>query len=60
MVLNLLLLLSNYDNLIKKNLEKSEKNSYLDEGWLFTGSFKVVSVPGMINEVLAQFIYKPA
>ena len=29
--------------------------------WLFIGSFKVGSVPGMINkEVLAQFIYKPA
>ena len=39
----------------------SEKSSYLDEGWLVIGSFKVGSVPGMKNkEVLAQFIYKPA
>ena len=38
---------------------KSEKNSYFDEGWLFIGTFKVGSVPGMINkDVLAQFIYK--
>ena len=59
MVLTLLLLLCNRDNLILK-LGTSEKNSYLDEGWLFIGSFKVGSVPRMINkEVLAQFIYKP-
>ena len=59
MVLILLLLLCNYNNLILKLHQK--KNSYLDEGWLFIGSFKVGSVPGMINkEVLAQFIYKPA
>ena len=38
----------------------SEKNSYLDEGWLFIGRFNVRSVPGIINkEVSAQFIYKP-
>ena len=36
-------------------------NSCLDKGWLFIGSFKVGSVPGMMKkEVLAQFIYKPA
>ena len=59
MVLILLLLLCNHDNLIPKTI--SERNSYLDEGWLFIGSFKVGSVPGMINkEVLAQLIYKPA
>ena len=59
MVLILLLLLCNHDNSSLKLLQK--KNSYLDEGWLFIGSFKVGSVPGMINkEVLAQFIYKPA
>ena len=56
MVFILLLLLCNHDT---KTI--SEKNSYLDEGWLFIGSFKVGSVPGMINkEVLAQYIYKPA
>ena len=38
-----------------------KKNSYLDEGWFFTGRFKVGNVPGMIiKEVLIQFIYKPA
>ena len=38
-------------------LTASEKNSSLGEGWLFIGSFKVGSVPGMLNkEVLAQFI----
>ena len=38
---------------------KSEKNSYFHKGWLFVGTFKVGSVPGMINkDVLAQFIYK--
>ena len=41
-------------------LGTAEKNSYLDAGWLFIGSFKVGSVPGMINkEVLVQFIHKP-
>ena len=59
MVLTLLLLLCNHSLILK--LGTSEKNSYLDEGWLFIGSFKVGSVPGMINkDVLAQFIYKPA
>ena len=58
MVLILLLLLCTHDNLI---LKLHQKNSYLDEGWLFVGSFKVGSVPGTTNkEVLAQFIYKPA
>ena len=57
MVLILFLLIYNHNNLI---LRLYQKKSYLDEGWLFTGSFKVVSVRGMINkEVLAQFIYKP-
>ena len=38
----------------------SEKKSYLDEGWLFTDSLNIGSVPGMINkEVLAQLTYKP-
>ena len=42
-------------------LGRAEKNSYLDAGWLFIGSFKVGSVPGMINkEVLAKFIYNSA
>ena len=58
MVLILLLLLCNYDDLI---LKVDQKKSYIDEGWLFIGSFKVGSVPGMINrDVFAQFIYKPA
>ena len=35
------------------------KNSYLNEGWLIIGRFKVRSLPRMINEeVLAQFIIK--
>ena len=56
MVLILLLLLC---NMIIDTKTTSEKNSYLDEGWLFVGSFKVGSVTGMINkEVLAQFIYE--
>ena len=59
MVSILLPLLFNHDNLILKLNQK--KNSYLDEGWLFIGRFKVGSISGMINkEVLAQFIYKPA
>ena len=42
-------------------LGTAEENSYLDAGWLFIGSFKVGSVPGMINkEVLAKFIYNSA
>ena len=57
MVLILLLLLCNHDNLITK--APAEKNSYPDEGWPLIGSFKVGSIPGMINkEVLAQFTYK--
>ena len=56
MVLILLLLLCNYDNLI---LKLHHEKNFLDEVWIFIGSFKVRSVPGMINkEVLAQFIYK--
>ena len=56
MVLILLLLVYSHDNLIVKLHQK--KNSYLDERWLFIGSFKVGSVPGMINkEVLAEFVY---
>ena len=59
MVLILLPFLSNHDNLILKLHQK--KKSYLDEGWLFIGSFNLGSVPGMINkEVIARFIYKPA
>ena len=58
MVLTVLLLLCNHDNLILKLHQK--KNSHLDEGWFFISSFKVGSVPGMINkEVLVQFIHKP-
>ena len=38
----------------------SEKNIYLDGGWLLIGRFKVVGLSIMINkELLAQFIYKP-
>ena len=38
----------------------SEKNRYLNEGWLFIGRLKAGNLPRMINkEVLAQFIYKP-
>ena len=40
MVVILLSLLFSYDNLILKR-------SYLDEGCLFTGRFKVVNMPGM-------------
>ena len=55
MLLILLLLLCNQDNLILKLHQK--KNNDLNEGWFFIGSFKVGSLPGMINkEVLAQFI----
>ena len=59
MVLILLRLLCNHDNLV---LNLHQKNSYLDEGWRFIGSFKVLgSVLRMINkEMLAQFIYRPA
>ena len=48
MVLILLLLLCNHDNLILKLNQK--KNSYVDKGRLFIGSFIVGSVPGMINK----------
>ena len=47
MVLILLLLLCNHDNLI---LKLHQENCYFDEGWLFIGSFKVGSVPEMINK----------
>ena len=60
MVLILLLLLYNHDKLIL-NLNQKKIPRYLEEGWLFMGSFKVESVLGMTNaEILAQFIYKPA
>ena len=50
-------LLCNHDNL---TLKLHQKNSYLNEGWLFIGRFKVGSLPRMKNkEVLAQFIYQP-
>ena len=59
MVLILLLLLCNHNSLILKVHQK--KISYRDKRMLFIGSFKVGSVPAMINqEMLAQFIYKPA
>ena len=45
MVVILLLLLCNSDNLTLK-LHQG-KPSYLDEGWFFTGRFKVGSVPGI-------------
>ena len=42
------------------NYNYSRKYSYLNEGWLFIGRFKVRNLPRMINkEVLAQFIHKP-
>ena len=45
MVVNLLSFLYNYDNL---TLELHQgKRSYLDEGWIFIGRFKVGSVPGI-------------
>ena len=57
MVLSLLPLLCNHGNL---TLELNRENSYLNEGWLFIGRFKVGSLPRMINkDMLAQFIYKP-
>ena len=56
MVLILLLLLCNHDSSIIKLHQK--RSSYLDEGWLFIGSFKVRSLHMMIyKEVLAQFLY---
>ena len=54
-VLSLLLVLCNHDNLALKLHQKS----YLNEGWLFIGKFKIGSSPRMISkEVLAQFLYK--
>ena len=50
--------LGNHDDLI---LKLHQKNSYLNERWLFIGAFKVERVPGMMNKkLLAQLIYKPA
>ena len=55
MVLILLLLLCNHDNLVLK-LHQRKIAPLMKDGF-FIGSFKVGSVPGMINkEVLAQFI----
>ena len=54
MVLILLLLLCNHDNLI---LKLHQKNCYFDEGWLFIGSFKVGSVPEMINKEVLPNLY---
>ena len=54
MVLILLLLLCNHDNLI---LKLHQKNCYFDEGWLFIGSFKVGSVPEMINKEVRPNLY---
>ena len=51
-VVILLSLLFNYDNLILKLHQK--KRSYLDEGWLFIGRFKVGSVPGMSVVLVAS------
>ena len=59
MVVILLSFLCNHENLMLKLHQK--KNSYLDEGWLFIGIFKIGSVQGMRNkEALAPFTYKPA
>ena len=56
-VLNLLPLLCNHGNL---TLKLPQKNSYLNEGWLFIGRFKVGSLSRTINkEVLTQFVCKP-
>ena len=47
----------NHDNL---TLKLHQKNSYLNEGWLFIDRFKLGSLLKMTNkEVLAQFIHKP-
>ena len=57
MVLSLLPFIYNHGYLA---LKLHQKNSYLNQGWLFIGKFKVGSLPRMINrEVLAQFLYKP-
>ena len=54
-----ILLLCKSNSLILK-LRQNE-SSYLDEGGLSTGRFKVESVPGMRNrEALVPSIYKPA
>ena len=54
----LLLPCFNHNNLI---LKLHQKISFLDEEWLFIGSFKIGSVPGMTNkEMLPKSIYKPA
>ena len=46
-------------SLLCNHTKITSKNSYLNEGWNFTGRFKIGSVRGMINkEVMAQFIYK--
>ena len=55
MVLILLLLLCNHANLI---LKLHQKNYYFDEGWLFIDSFKVGSVPEMINKEVLPNLYK--
>ena len=55
----LLPLLCNHGNLTLKLHQKIRKNSYLNEGWLLIGRFKVGSLPRMINKaVLAQFKHK--
>ena len=54
MVLILLLLLCNHANLI---LKLYQKNCYFDEGTLFIGSFKVGSVPEMINKEVRPNLY---
>ena len=51
-VVILLSLLCNYDNSILKLYQK--KSSYLNEGWLFIGRFKVGGVPGM-SAVLVEY-----
>ena len=55
--MDFLSLLCIYNNLILTLNQK--KNSHLDEGWLFIGRFKVGDAL-INNEVLAQFLYKPA
>ena len=56
-VLNLSPLLWNYGNL---TLKLHQKNSYLNEGLLFVGRFKVGRFPRMINKkVVPQFFSKP-
>ena len=52
MVVILLSFLCNYDNLTLKLHQ--EKRSYHDERWLFTGRFKVGSVPGVIAALEAS------